>query len=136
MIIIFSCSILLKLYALSIYLICEYYQIIVFICFINLFDKWIVSIYYSYMHCQLYIWIQFFMEILSITYARVLYLVPFKIPKLYNFPHSRCMLRQFETRSSTRPEGHMRRFLYKNIKFHIEKQIFYSHAARRPYASL
>ena len=38
-IIIFSCSILLQLYALSIYLICEYYQIIVFICFINLFDK-------------------------------------------------------------------------------------------------
>ena len=87
----------------SIYLICEYYQIIVFICFINLFDKWIVSIYYSYMHYQLYIWIQFFMEILSITYARVLYLVPFKIPKLYKIPHSRCMLRQFETRSSVRP---------------------------------
>ena len=66
------------------------------------------------------------MEILSITYARVLYLVPFKIPKLYKIPHSRCMLRQFETRSSVRPEGHMRRFLYKNIKFHIEKQSFYT----------
>ena len=24
------------------------------------------------------------------------------------------------------PEGHMRRFLYKNIKFHIEKQSFYT----------
>ena len=23
-------------------------------------------------------------------------------------------------------EGHMRRFLYKNIKFHIEKQSFYT----------
>ena len=66
------------------------------------------------------------MEILSITYARVLYLVPFKILKLYKILHSRCMLRQFETRSSDRPEGHMRRFLYKNIKFHIEKQSFYT----------
>src|SRR6185503_2347905 len=43
------------------------------------------------------------MEILSITYARGLYLVSFKIPKLYKIPHSRCMLRQFETRSSARP---------------------------------
>ena len=43
------------------------------------------------------------MEILSITYARGFYLVPFKIPKLYKIPHSRCMLRQFETRSSARP---------------------------------
>ena len=25
-----------------------------------------------------------------------------------------------------RQEGHMRRFLYKNIKFHIEKQSFYT----------
>ena len=43
------------------------------------------------------------MEILSITYARVFYLAPFKIPKLYKIPHSRCMLRQFETRSSAMP---------------------------------
>jgi len=43
------------------------------------------------------------MKILSITYARGLYLVPFKIPKLYKIPHSRCMLRQFETCSSARP---------------------------------
>ena len=43
------------------------------------------------------------MKILSITYARGLYIVPFKFPKLYKIPHSRCMLRQFEIRSSARP---------------------------------
>ena len=43
------------------------------------------------------------MEILSIIYARGLYLVCFKISKLYKIPHSRCMMRQFETSSSARP---------------------------------
>ena len=89
------------------------------------------------MHYNYIFEFKFFMEILSITYARVLYLVPFKIPKLYNIPHSRCMLRQFETRSSARLEGHMRRFLYKKYKVpYRETKFLHSHAVRRPYASL
>ena len=103
MIIIYICNILFKLYTLLIYLIFEYYQIIVFICFINLFDKWIVSIYYSYMHYQLYIWIEILYGNIINYICKGALFSSFKIPKLYKIPHSRCMLRQFETRSSARP---------------------------------